>query len=242
MRSAVVRKCAPSVQDQASYCMELGQKVCPKILSIGIDFYEMEHLNSIPRAALERSPHLQCLLLIYAQLVLKENVWNRPPSPLAEYKTWYEELLKWAVDKDFYWITDQQIQELYFTNPIPKKCMIHGDPTLANVMLRRNGDIILIDPIQPYLKIPQLADVDRGKLLQSATGWEHQLDPVWADRHPSMIEAVVCKLNRLETLRAWFWAMVHYSRIIPYAKDKKMADWAKNSALGIRDDLRIRLG
>lgn len=56
---------------------------------------------------------------------------------------------------------------------IPTKfCRTHGDPTVSNCMVRRDGRIVLIDPRPPRCYVPQCREADMGRILQSALGWE----------------------------------------------------------------------
>ena len=59
-------------------------------------------------------------------------------------------------------------------------CLTHGDPTLENCMRRKDGALVLIDPLPP-INVPPVRAVDLGKLLQSYMGYERlRGDKRWA--------------------------------------------------------------
>lgn len=100
-------------------------------------------------------------------------------------------------------------------------CLIHGDPTWENCLLNEKGGLLLTDPLPPGGKIPPFREVDIGKMLQSALGWEHFLGKT---KHPpleiSLALDVVQENSRtnFSPKGAVFWTAVHFARIIPYTK------------------------
>jgi hypothetical protein len=107
--------------------------------------------------------------------------------------------------------------------PVGRWCRIHGDSTLANVMLRHR-EVVLIDPLAPEGRyIPSYDDVDFGKLLQSCLGWESILQgtPEVAYWTPDMYEFPP---------NAWYWASVHCARIMARAKRTDIYAWAERTS------------
>lgn len=241
----LIRKAGPGVELQASYCKILGEKICPRVFETDEDSYIMERLQEIPVWDLKDTEPMQIYLIEQVLALLEKNAWNTTPVRYVHLlPPWHEELIDWAVSNRFHWISEEFINKLYLEPGMPESVMIHGDPTLANTLLRQDNvfaKVVLIDPILPQGKIPSFVDVDRGKLLQSCLGWEHMLDPRWGDGGPVMWETVLSGLSELERTRAIFWVMVHCSRIIPYAKVDAVRQWAYVHALRMRNVIRLRL-
>lgn len=100
-------------------------------------------------------------------------------------------------------------------------CQTHGDPTFENVMARRDGSVVLIDPIPATSAVPNLRCVDLGKVLQSIGGWEqlrYSHEPQ-APR-PRAIDAYLDTVtdDKNEQCAARYWHVVHLMRALPYVK------------------------
>ncbi|MGB2791296.1 MAG: hypothetical protein WBC29_01965 [Candidatus Moraniibacteriota bacterium] len=103
-------------------------------------------------------------------------------------------------------------------------CLTHGDPTLDNVMARRDGSLVLIDPIPATRAVPDLRCVDLGKILQSCVGFEKARygKMEWASSPGTLWLSEIAGDN--EARAAKYWCAVHLLRAIPYMKDKGAMD------------------
>ncbi len=165
------------------------------------------------------------------------SVWTKPFSNPPAAELWIKELCAFIIERaqpeelDAY---GQLIEDLFVARPLDKYSMIHGDPTLANTMVRTAplgtiSMLVLCDPIPPKGKIPPHFTVDLGKLLQSAIGWEaHQFG--WRYSVHRCIKTVLEGYEKLDIARAWFWCAVHCLRILPYADKMEDRKWARERA------------
>lgn len=170
-----------------------------------------------------------------------EVVWARssPSRDYGTYRDWQRELTEFCGKKgfDIKPIVDELAMECVLAGA---PYVIHGDPTLANVMFRKNPltPLVICDPIVPQGKIPSHYTVDIGKMLQSAIGWENLLFGLEQD-NTACVAAVFGKdPSGLEVRRGWFWCMVHLLRILPYVSvfgDEYL--WAHANARAIYKDL-----
>jgi hypothetical protein len=220
-----VRKRAEGILHQAIYVMALGRGVCPEVRawSTDGDWYDMERLSEV-RVPVDSTEMLQ--LLDRARSLLAGAVWSQ--QPFYSDFGWYVRLHRWC-DLNAPWLV-AELDELYAGPPARSVCRIHGDPTLANVM-RRGLDLVLIDPIPPGGKVPALREVDVGKLLQSAIGWEHQLDADWPPGAQEFVDQVLRYESDEMRRKSHFWLAVHCARILPYAKSPRIARWAEEQSL-----------
>lgn len=95
--------------------------------------------------------------------ILSTFVWNRPPVPMAG---GWSGLLRATTGIS---VPDWALQS--------HECLTHGDPTLANLMMRHGNaepdTPIIIDPVSPMGgRVPQIREIDQAKILQSMCGWE----------------------------------------------------------------------
>lgn len=183
-----ITKFAPDAAFEGGFCQLLSKVVCPEIFATGPGYYVMERLEQIPR-----TPDL----LRKIELLLEQNVWNRPASNYeVTGQPGYIEFQK-----------SMGIETPNFARP-KEFCLIHGDPTVSNAMLR-DTDLVLIDPRPPNGHIPSAAMVDRGKILQSWMGWEYVAynEPDVSYNPPYFMSD--------KTLRkqALFWCGYHAARI-----------------------------
>lgn len=109
-------------------------------------------------------------------------------------------------------------------------CTIHGDATLENAMRHRvSGELVLVDPLSSGGKIPACPLVDRGKLLQSALGWEAirtgntwiATERLWTNEY----KAITGDLQDWEIRAVRFWCAVHLWRIKPYTAVPEIHQW-----------------
>lgn len=129
--------------------------------------------------------------------------------------TWQKDFLEWSPSPQL----SAHMQRTYPEISREDGRLIHGDPTLSNLMKRPSGQLVLIDPIRPVGKIPSYAEVDYGKVLQSLIGWEHVSYgwPLCREALP-IAGAIVSK-------KAMFWLSVHLHRIRPYTCDPRIHGW-----------------
>lgn len=169
-------------------------------------------------------------------------VWARSCRHVLDYGNWEQELTIWCGRQGF---DIAPLMKEYGMEGLLRGApyLIHGDPTLANVLVRVHGavldtrELVICDPIKPTGKIPSHYTVDLGKMLQSAIGWERQILDLEIDT-PTAIAAVLYGEPHVQVCRSWFWCMVHLLRILPYVpifQDDYM--WAARRAQRIYKDL-----
>ncbi len=109
-----------------------------------------------------------------------------------------------------------------------RPCLIHGDPTLANLM-QRGHQYVLIDPLPPKVHVPSLREIDLAAMLQSAAGWETMLDPHgWPRGDFEVLAAVVLNGETTQTkARAYFWAAYKCARILFHDRCPDTSAWAR---------------
>lgn len=209
------------VSEQARYVEQVLSYGGPTILAVGDSMYVMGRLH-------EPDPRRQLDLMREIRALLERWVWSQAPLDPHGWLGWRHQLLTWAQDLG-YGALGELCLELYrepddqFRGEV---CAIHGDPTLANAM-RRGNRTTLIDPIPPRGKIPPLREVDLGKLLQSALGWENLLDPAWPEGSAELQALATAEFDESE--KVWFWGAVHCLRIIPYASSARVIEWAREN-------------
>jgi hypothetical protein len=224
--AAYVRKMGKGTAAQGKYCKELGDTVCPYIFDIDEDFdcYHMEVLK-------EPSTYVLPYLFAPAKRLLQKHVWARQ-LPMEQFD-WREDLVRFA--KDFDLDIKARVYELYPT--LRSQNMIHGDPTLANMMFRTAGnvDLVIIDPIRPMGKIPGYKEVDLGKMLQSSLGWEAQLGMVLKFDQSQAKRAILDDESNITRERTYFWCMIHFMRTIPYLSAANMgSSWVWEQIYDLR--------
>lgn len=134
---------------------------------------------------------------------------------------------------------DSMLGILYPRNTGIDLCqMIHGDPTLSNMMMRGKR-LCLIDPLMYSDKIANHWTVDVGKMLQSAIGWEI-VTLNWKYSIKECVTFLTYDLETLELLQVWFWCMVHCVRILPYtSRNSRENKWARHCASIMHTKLSI---
>jgi hypothetical protein len=111
-----------------------------------------------------------------------------------------------------------------------KDCLIHGDPTVANIMLR-DFEFVIIDPIPPVGKIPSYKEVDLAKIMQSALGYEYNFNKEYERSVDTwIIDVILSYSNYREEAKVWFWTGIHCLRILPYDKKLKLLDWVTKTS------------
>lgn len=206
------------IQQQANLCKLLGRDVCPEIYSIGEDYYTMEMLSEYPIEG--STSHLFEKIIS----LLDDKVWHQPlPKTVIYSNEWREILAEWAYKTFDSAFPCELIKEVYPESEY-ESCLIHGDPTFANCMLR-GEQLILIDPVPARVMLPSTKYLDYGKLLQSAAGWEHLLDSRYS-KDMSRIDFVLSYLNPANHRKALFWAMINCARVYPRAIKENVREWS----------------
>lgn len=115
---------------------------------------------------------------------------------------------------------------------------VHGDPTFENVM-RRDNDLVLIDPIPGRYYAPDIMAVDLGKILQSCCGYEAMLagDDVVGDPEVDWL----LDFSRWDVALAKWFGLVHVCRFLPYLSEElqeKMRETVGANMLRLRPGWR----
>jgi hypothetical protein len=174
-------------QQEGAFCQVLGPDVAPVVYALLDNGYVMERLAPARR-------HVGSLREI--EDLLERRVWRRAPLPSSLDKPWQEELAKFGIEIPDWILTEDE-------------CLVHGDPTHSNMLIRRGGQIILGDPRPPRAFLPQRRETDMGRIVQSMLGWEVaaygaeivSFDPPWFMKDDYYRKA------------AYFWAGAAATRI-----------------------------
>jgi hypothetical protein len=196
---------------QAGFMMYLGEQICPKILMMNNNSYVMEYLPPY-------SPFVDPQALLKIEQALEQHVWNRsldtvPYAKLIGDESWREELATSINVEVPDWAMDEP-------------CLIHGDPTIDNVLMAEDGPRIT-DPIPPHwLKRPSIKAVDHAKMLQSFLGWEAVLrgTPKIDYKMPNFM------MEYKSARRAVFWCIVALKRIALRNNTGCAGVWAEDLA------------
>lgn len=207
------RKTASDAYEQGLRCVELGSDVCPLIYKVSEDSYLMEQLFP---------PGKKNLLAV--KELLTRHVWNRE----VQIEPWKHHFHTW-MEKTGSQFLIKYLETIYPTNTLVG-CETHGDPTWANVMKNDSGEYRLIDPLPHRSEKPKLREVDLGKLLQSAIGWEEVL---MSRQDFDISEVKIAKIlhgeNPETCEKAKFWLKVHLWRLLPFANKNNRPDIAKKA-------------
>lgn len=215
-----VVKRGPYVREQGELINRLGPNVAPKIITLLPDGYEMEMLQPVSGDTFT-IPRLAHVLSI-----LRNEVWK--PLRDEHVEDWIRPFNAWS-DKGEY--DFKGLREQVYSRPIwdDIPMLIHGDPTLANLMLRDVYTLVITDPMprtNNRLEIPNCIHVDIGKLMQSAYGWEaFQGEGNLEEAHGELLPFI----NEVHWSRSFFWAAVHLERLSRRAlmkRDHKTHVWA----------------
>ena len=206
------------IERQGHYIQNLSSKGLhsrlPKINHIGDAYYEMERLNEI-----DWSVESPSRILEETFYVLKDEFWPN----YVESDKFFKEVAPWELHQFLHTMGADELIEAY--NRLPIRLLfnfdtaIHGDPTLANCMLR-DTELVLIDPLPPEGKIPAAEYVDRGKLLQSYFGYERIIRPGFPEVHPDLYSIIMQGMDDEEQQMCLFFCALHFLRILPYRNDQ----------------------
>lgn len=218
----ITKRGPEEVREQGLLCQYIGEKVCPRVYKILEDGYEMEVLEPPPNRGADM---LQNVLDLLAREVWPRRAYNEWNSG------WLDRLIVWSYGAP--WLT-APIRLNYPTEPEDGNCLIHGDPALSNLMCR-GKKIVITDPM-PRLgyrsEIPNRKEVDLGKLIQSAAGWERMLG--CHDSLDGEIYLVADQLGDAVMRRlAYLWGAIHLARVGIRARTKgrnKIARWAEDTS------------
>lgn len=208
---------------QAEIMHRVGQPTFPRVYDVDDGSYAMDWLLPQP-APLSFRGSIARLVRIKKMLPA---IWGHAPLEFARQQGgWRRETQHWCalyapwLAKEFY--------RLYVDSPwFGEERLTHGDPTLSNVMLDQSLEMRLIDPAPPRFGVPQLGEVDLGKLLQSVAGWEHLNDSSWPCVVDDMVdEAITYLTSGYSRNRAVWWGAFHCARVMTrYADDARLSSW-----------------
>lgn len=199
--------------EEARYTEFLGDKVCPVILG---SWYIGEKSAGMALQYLPMNRMLLSPLLVKVRNLLEILVWPRPcmqPHSLS----WPERLSERLGIEVPDWIEREQ------------PCLIHGDPTLANIV-DLGGHLRILDPKPPGRGIPSLRSVDRGKMIQSLMGWELALGAEDLRLLTDKLLWPFADLDDENLSRAIWWCMIHFLRIVQREGDTELGRWSSGAA------------
>lgn len=215
---------------QAQACLTL-YPLTPKVFDFAYtdgfcDGYKMEFLDE-PYI----SPHWCETIFVAMYQALLKKAWDRR-CELAD-RNWGSKLVTFAGSYGY------DVRSMFNLTDGLQSSVIHGDPTLSNVMYR-DLELCIIDPIMPEGKVPNKWIVDLGKMLQSAIGWE-KLIYDWEYDVEKSVNAVLSQEPADVRREAWFWCFIHLLRILNYVRDdSKEHKWAALRARTIYESLRSK--
>lgn len=225
-----VIKSGDGASRQGRYCEHLGQLVCPRVISYVPNGYVMERLVEPDEITDEWGKDT----LTTVRQILEAEVWDVSSSAVQQQTSWRLMLRDWL--QRMLPDSEEQLDKLYPEEHKDVLGFVHGDPTLANCLLRPGDlEIVICDPIRSTGKIPSIPEIDVAKMLQSVVGWEHiacgwPLLSLWG--------AVQPVTYGFEHRRLQFWLMVHLLRIVPYVgSDPIVKKWADDGARSIMIDM-----
>jgi hypothetical protein len=206
LREAVV-KTGDGCQMEGAYCQLLGSEVCPEVYAIIPNGYVMERLSQ-PHPTMRSDPKFLRAIAFY----LEKKVWSRPALHSTMDTDWRDKLKIYGIRTPD-WIIPNEY------------CMVHGDPTVSNVLIR-GRKVIIADPRPPRDYIPQCRETDLGRILQSWYGWE-----VAAYGAPGESWDKPDFRTGIEEDRAHFWCGAAAARIeyLENSRDKRpiILDWCR---------------
>lgn len=207
-----VVKLGPEAQQEGAYCQLLGDIVAPRVYALIPGGYVMERLKPCPR-------HVTILVEIYK--LLERHVWSQPILTSSTEDDWKPHLQRFGIE-----VPDWALEGT--------PCMVHGDPTVSNALIREKkgawemGDIVMCDPRPPRNYMPQFMETDLGRILQSKLGWEVAA----YDAIP--VEFVEPPMDKMTRLRAMFWCGAAAARIEYLERSRgkprmRVIDWCKQT-------------
>lgn len=136
-------------------------------------------------------------------------LWDRPGYPNPG---WRDRLV--AHLREIY--PDERLVDRVSDLPeVDEPRLIHGDPTLANLITLSTGAVRWIDPLYRTW-VPGSPLVDRGKLLQSAWNYENVLDGRTICPNRDLVRLALDGLSVSERYHAHTWFYVHVARLLRY--------------------------
>ena len=185
-----------------------------------VEVHDIKHL-SFTMKRLQEPDYNEPHTLLEASSSLKL-LWNTPWR--GSDKDWREKLRTHLYDLGF--VAKPHIDDLIQLLPdVNEPVLIHGDPTLANLLQGPDG-YFWIDPLlRAY--IPGDPHVDLGKMFQSCLGYEQVL----LGNHPLLVTKTeitqqrklmhdLANLHQLDYNIGLTWCVVHFIRLIPYQVEK----------------------
>lgn len=209
-----VLKKTPKAEAQVRQMQALTWNVCPKVLEVAPNYFIMERLMEPTLKALTSRTMMRC---VFDLLTRKVHCF---PNEDKFADDWRQELQQFLSSRSP--ALNIALFRLYPTMDSGHYCLTHGDATLANVLVTDTGHIKMIDPLPPAGKIPPLKEVDYGKLMQSALGWESLVicEPSTVSSETLVQELLLNIPDPMMQNKTWFWCAVHLLRILPYAQHR----------------------
>ena len=217
---------------QAAYATYLGSAVCPVVERIVPGGYVMERLEAYPDVVTSRGYVNDVVGL------LETHVWNRSSQSAPQTWTAWLAHFDYVMDRIDKYAPHLKTRTMHMMQALDlepcRKCLTHGDPTLDNMMLRKQGaghwpeTPVIIDPLPPRFEMPEMMAVDVGKIIQSLLGYEtikyrrYRMD--WTETVENRLSELWTRLEDYP-LREWraatYFAYVHCLRLLPYQSEEK---------------------
>lgn len=237
IHDGVVHKTGGSMPlgEQARLMAYMGESVCPKIVRRATNEYWMERLTCCP-PPLTQEGVLARLWAVYG--ILRDDVWSREAlyNSGGQRLFWGQDLKIWMEKNSVTWIPPEVLNG--WMQKGGEWCLTHGDPTLANVMLNDALELRLIDAAPPRPGIPCLREVDLGKLLQSAAGYEAVVSSgEWLQPSPEMPLLFLSEISEELRAPALFWGAIHCSRLMVRATRPDIRQWGEEKSRFFTEEL-----
>jgi hypothetical protein len=206
----------------------------PRVLDVTDAGYVMERLFEMPWRVVDVAALVEVIVSILAK-----HVWYYGAPVLASWQTHDRYIDSRLVRATTDGVMQSAFRELRgrVSPDALAEAAVHGDPTIDNVLMRSNGDIVLVDPIPASDRMPGVIASDRGKIMQSLYGFE-AIKNGKISRCPELVELVLDGLGDGERVAAYYFCAVHYLRLIPYHEELRLEYLEVFDAV-VRDGLRL---
>lgn len=215
----VIKKGNRRVGEQAAFLVRhRNVPVFPDVRTFGSTWYQMERLTEVPIEVVDFHSLVESL---YA--ILSTQVWTVTGSIQLSPLQHLDKLLG-LVDRPLYEQFADKFHQIDWTRV--RAGLTHGDPTFDNMMLRHDGQFVIIDPIPATPAVPDLIAVDMGKVLQSCFGFERiRYGGQWSRVSPTLPDIFLSMIgSNIECQAALYWCAVHLVRAIPYMESQEVKD------------------
>lgn len=191
-----------------------------RVSQVGLEGYWMERLSPLPVSMLDLRRTAIGIID-----VLRRDIWLHPPETTLDWDGHVHYVLQRAAEHAPAYAPRLNTAQRRVDPESLVRCLTHGDPTFANVLLR-DGDPVLVDPIPADWRVPPLQAVDLGKIVQSLLGYEVlRFDwPLPRYRHRRQVEMFLTAsagIAAAEASAAVYFAAAHVVRLLPYTPSAK---------------------